>query len=60
MGGYAMKTTRLVFRLETLSRGWALPAVTSPILGWTWLYTAGLPERARTARRGEIRSDLHD
>ncbi len=40
--------------------GWALPAARSLVLGWTWLYTAGLPEQARTARRDEIRSDLHD
>ena len=55
-----MTATRLVLVLEVLCRGWALPAATSLILGWAWLYTMALPEQVRTARRGEIRSDLHD
>jgi hypothetical protein len=45
---------------ETLRRGWALPAARRLVLGWTWLYTAALTEQARTARREEIRSDMHD
>ena len=47
-------------RREMLSHGWALPAATSLVLSWTWMYTLALPEQLRTARREEIRSDLHD
>ena len=47
-------------RRETLRHGWALPAATSLVFAWTWLYTAALPEQVRTARRWEVRSDLHD
>ena len=47
-------------RLEMLCHGWALPAATSLVSAWTWLYTAALSEQVRTARREEIRSDLHD
>lgn len=38
----------------------ALPAATSLVSTWTWLYTVALPEQVRTARREEICSDLHD
>ena len=47
-------------RLEMLCHGWALAAATSLVSTWTWLYTAALSEPVRTARREEIRSDLHD
>ena len=47
-------------RLEMLCHGWALPAATSLVSTWTWLYTAALSEQVRIARREEIRSDLHD
>ena len=47
-------------RWEMLCRGWALPAATSLVSVWTWLYTAALPEQVRTARREEIGSDLHE
>ena len=43
-----------------LCHGWALPAATSLVFAWTWLYTVALPEQVRTARREEICSDLHD
>ena len=46
--------------METVWRVWALPAARSLVLGWTWLYTTALPEQVRTARRDEIRSDMHD
>ena len=47
-------------RMEMSGRGRALAAARSLVLSWTWLYTAALPEQFRTARREEIRSDLHD
>ena len=47
-------------RREMLCHGWALPAATSLVLAWTWLYTTPLPGQVRTSRRWEIRSDLHD
>ena len=46
--------------METLCRGWAGAATGFLALGWTWMYTAALPEQVRRARREEIRSDLHD
>ena len=45
---------------EMLCHGWELHAATSLVSAWTWLYTAALPGQVRTARREEIRSDLHD
>ena len=56
MGDHVVTATRL----EMLCHGWALPAATSMVSAWTWLYTAALSEQVRTARREEIRSDLHD
>ena len=47
-------------RWEMLCHGSALPAATSLVSAWTWLYTLALPERVRTARREEIGSDLHE
>ena len=47
-------------RWEIFCRGRALPLATSLVSAWTWLYTAALPERVRTARREEIGSDLHE
>ena len=47
-------------RRDMLSHGWALRAATSLVLAWTWLYTAPLPREVLTARRWEVRSDLHD
>ncbi len=38
----------------------ALPAVKTLVLVWTTMYTLAAPEHARTARREEIRSDLHE
>ena len=32
----------------------------SLVMGWAFLYTTPLPRRIRTARRWEIRADLHD
>ena len=32
----------------------------SLVLVWTWIYTLAVPEHLRTARRAEIRSDLHE
>ena len=46
--------------LEMLCRGCVLPAARFLVSCWTWLYTAPLPEHARTTRREEIRSDVHD
>ena len=56
MGDHAVTATRW----EMLCHGWALPAATSLVFAWTWLYTVALPEQVRTARREEICSDLHD
>ena len=47
-------------RREMSCHRWALPAAGSLVFAWTWLYTAALTEQVRTARRWEIRADLHD
>ena len=47
-------------RWEMLCHGSTLPVATSLVSAWAWLYTVALPEQVRTARREEIRSDLHD
>ena len=50
----------LTILAEVLPYLLALPAVRSAVLLWTSMYTLVVPEEMRTARRAEVRSDLHD
>ena len=55
-----MTSILLAVLAESLLHHLALPLARSLVLVWTWTYSLAVPESMRTARRAEIRSDLHE